>query len=247
MAREAISSSPQLAGMTAWKPAPIQACASCTGVAGAAASTASVPSMSNEGTVVGTAGANAARALSAREFGQSHDETRRRASWAASKRADGAHNCQERPRHCNPLHSQRKRGWMAAEHPASSTRLSAQTVDALLAYAARAIWPAAFVIYQRGAPADGVFVVLEGRVVLRSRVRAGRGFIPWIATPGETFGAEGLSQGGVYATDARADDQTETLFLSTSKLRAFIREQPAHALAVIGQVMAERTALLEKL
>jgi CRP-like cAMP-binding protein len=68
-----------------------------------------------------------------------------------------------------------------------------------------------------------------------------------VATPGETFGAEGLSPNGVYATDARADDETETLFLSSSKLRAFIREQPAHALAVIGQVMAERTALLEKL
>jgi CRP/FNR family transcriptional regulator len=114
-------------------------------------------------------------------------------------------------------------------------------------YAARAAWPAGFQIYERGAHADGVFIVVRGRVVLRSRVRAGRGFVPWVATPGETFGAEGLSPNGCYATDARADMATETLFLSSSKLRAFIREQPAHALAVVGQVMAERTALLEKL
>lgn len=114
-------------------------------------------------------------------------------------------------------------------------------------YAARAAWPAGFQIYERGASADGVFVVVRGRVVLRSRVRAGRGFVPWVATPGETFGAEGLSPGGVYATDARADDETETLFLSSAKLRAFIREQPIYAMAVVGQVMAERTALLEKL
>jgi len=114
-------------------------------------------------------------------------------------------------------------------------------------YAARAAWPAGFQIYERGASADGVFIVVRGRVVLRSRVRAGRGFVPWVATPGETFGAEGLSPNGSYATDARADDETETLFLSSSKLRAFIREQPTHALAVVGQVMAERTALLEKL
>jgi CRP-like cAMP-binding protein len=130
---------------------------------------------------------------------------------------------------------------------ATIARLSDAERSALHGYAARAAWPAGFQIYERGASADGLFVVTQGRVVLRSRVRAGRGFVPWVATPGETFGAEGLSQGGVYATDARADDQTETLFLSTSKLRAFIREQPAHALAVIGQVMAERTALLEKL
>ena len=35
--------------------------------------------------------------------------------------------------------------------------------------------------------------------------------------------------------------------LVSEQLRAFIREQPADALAVVGQVMAERTALLEKL
>ncbi len=126
-------------------------------------------------------------------------------------------------------------------------RLSLTQRLAIQDYAARASWPAGFQIYERGASADGVFIVVRGRVVLRSRVRAGRGFVPWVATPGETFGAEGLSPNGAYATDARADVETETLFLSTTKLRAFIREQPAHALAVVGQVMAERTSLLEKL
>src|SRR6188474_278258 len=126
-------------------------------------------------------------------------------------------------------------------------RLSDEQRDALTAYAAKAAWPSGFAIYQRGAPADGVFIVLRGRVVLRSRVRAGRGFVPWIATRGETFGAEGLSPSGQYATDARADEETETLYLSSANLRAFVREQPNRALALIGQIMAERTALLEKL
>src|SRR5215210_79624 len=126
-------------------------------------------------------------------------------------------------------------------------RLSETERIALQGYAARAAWPAGFQIYERGASADGVFIVTRGRVVLRSRVRAGRGFIPWIATPGETFGAEGMAPNGQYATDARADEETETLFLSSAKLRAFGREQPTHALALIGQVLTERTALLEKL
>ena len=126
-------------------------------------------------------------------------------------------------------------------------RLSETERIALQGYAARAAWPASFQIYERGANADGVFIVVRGRVVLRSRVRAGRGFVPWVATPGETFGAEGLSPNGQYATDARADEETETLFLSSANLRAFVREQPNRALAVIGQIMAERTALLEKL
>src|SRR5262245_47095856 len=137
---------------------------------------------------------------------------------------------------------------MAAElQLAISTRLSPATIEALLAYAARATWPAGFLIYQRGAPADGLFIVLSGRVVLRSRVRAGRGYIPWIATHGETFVAEGLSSMARYSTEARADDETTTVFLSTTRHRSFIREQPAHATALLSQILAERTALLEKL
>jgi CRP/FNR family cyclic AMP-dependent transcriptional regulator len=127
------------------------------------------------------------------------------------------------------------------------TRLADAEQLALQGYAARAAWPSGFQIYERGTSADGVFVVTNGRVVLRSRVRAGRGFVPWVATSGETFGAEGLSPNGLYATDARADDETETLYLSSAKLRAYVREQPSHALALIGQIMAERTLLLEKL
>jgi CRP/FNR family transcriptional regulator len=130
---------------------------------------------------------------------------------------------------------------------ATIARLSNTERIALQGYAARATWPAGFQIYERGAPADGVFIVVRGRVVLRSRVRAGRGFVPWVATPGETFGAEGLSPNGLYATDARADEETETLCLSSTSLRAFVREQPNRALVLIGQIMAERTALLEKL
>src|ERR1051325_316695 len=126
-------------------------------------------------------------------------------------------------------------------------RLSPHEREALAAYAARASWPAGFAIYQRGTPADGVFVVTRGRVVLRSRVRAGRGFVPWIATPGETFGSEGLSNNARYATDARADEESETLFLSSTKFRSFVREQPQHALTLMNQLMAERSALLDKL
>ena len=126
-------------------------------------------------------------------------------------------------------------------------RLPLDERAALAEYAARATWPAGFQIYERGAVADGVFVVLRGRVVLRSRARASRGFVPWIASAGETFGAEGLSPSAVYATEARADTETETLFLSGTRLRAFVREQPSHALALIAQVMAERTSLLDKL
>lgn len=128
-----------------------------------------------------------------------------------------------------------------------ASRLPRDDMDALALYAAKATWPAGFVVYQRGAAADGVFVVVRGRVVLRSRVKAGRAFVPTVACPGETFGAEGLSSNARYATDARADEESETLHLSGARFRAFLRERPQHALALVGQIVLERTSLLDKL
>lgn len=128
-----------------------------------------------------------------------------------------------------------------------NSRLTADTVVALAGYGARSSWPSNFEIYQQGTPADGVSVVLRGHVVLRNRIRAGRGFVPSIVTPGETFGVEGLTADGLYVTDAHASDESETLYLSSSQFRAFVREKPGAALQVLGQLMRERCDLLEKL
>ena len=129
----------------------------------------------------------------------------------------------------------------------NAPRLAVSEIEAAAKYAAKANWPQGFTLYQRGAAADGVFVVLRGRIVLRSRVKAGRGFVPVVATRGETFGTEGLARGGFYVTDARADEPSETLHLSGARFRAYVREQPQQALSLVGQVMAEHALLLEKL
>jgi CRP/FNR family transcriptional regulator, cyclic AMP receptor protein len=129
----------------------------------------------------------------------------------------------------------------------SAARLSLEDREAVAAYAAKAVWPAGFTLYERGARADGVFVVARGRVVLRSRVKSGRGFIPSIAVEGETFGAEGLTVSARYATDAIAEVESETLYLGSGRFRTFMREQPMRALAVMSQIMEERTALLDRL
>ena len=126
-------------------------------------------------------------------------------------------------------------------------RLPSDVADTVVSYAAKATWPAGFVVYQRGASADGMFIVARGRIVLRSRVKAGRAFVPALAREGETFGWEGLAANACYATDARADEESETLHLSSARFREFVREQPQHALALIGQMVDERTVLLEKL
>jgi CRP-like cAMP-binding protein len=132
-----------------------------------------------------------------------------------------------------------------------TARLTTDELAAVAGYAARATWPAGFDIYQRGAAADGLFVVVRGRIILRNRVKAGRGFIPAVATAGGTFGGEGLAAGArtgaVYVTDARADDESETLHLSSQRFRAFVRERAPQAFVLLAQVMAEHASLLDKL
>lgn len=132
-----------------------------------------------------------------------------------------------------------------------TARLTAEQMVVASGYGAKATWPSGFDIYQRGSEADGLFVVLKGRVILRTRVKAGRGFIPAVATAGGTFGSEGLATtskaAATYVTDAKADDETETLHLNGSRFREFVREHPPQAFALVGQVMAEHATLLDKL
>ena len=126
------------------------------------------------------------------------------------------------------------------------TRVPREQRDQIAAFGARTSWPAGFTIYEQGSTADGIFLVLRGQVVLRNQVGAGRSFVPWVATPGETFGGEGLEGSSVYASQARAEEESETLHLSSARFSAMLREQPATALILLRQIMAERTALLVK-
>lgn len=132
----------------------------------------------------------------------------------------------------------------------SFTTLSSLTpddIEAIGGYGARTTWPANFQIYQRGAKADGFSIVLRGHVILRNRMRSGRGFVPAVVTVGETFGIEGLTPDNRYVTDAQSAENTETLFLTTAKFREFVREKPAVALKLVGQLMEERAHTLERL
>lgn len=132
-----------------------------------------------------------------------------------------------------------------------TARLTPDDIAVATGYGARAMWPAGFDIYQRGTRADGLFVVLKGRVILRTRVKAGRGFIPAVASVGGTFGGEGLAGssrlGATYVTDSKADDESETLHINGHRFREFVREHPPQAFALLGQVMAEHASLLDKL
>ena len=152
-----------------------------------------------------------------------------------------------RPGHCKKLAPPAVAETVVDGLSNDNEKLSQAERAAMAAYAARATWPSGFMVYESAGRADGVFVVLRGCIVLRNRVKAGRGFVPAMAGSGETFGSEGLARNGRYATDARADGEAETLHLSSAAFRAYVREQPQQALALFGQIMRERAMLLQRM
>jgi len=155
-----------------------------------------------------------------------------------------------RPGHCDRAHCQNARQENLIQTTpvgARRSRLTSEDIAAIGSYGAKAVWPSGFQLYQRGSVADGVFIVLEGHVVLRNKIKVGRGFVPVIATVGQTFGSEGLSPSSRYVTDANASEETKTMFLSSAQFRAFVRERPAQTIPLLSQIMSERAYLLEKL
>lgn len=126
-------------------------------------------------------------------------------------------------------------------------QLTPNDLAILATYGAKASWPAGFALYERGAPANGLFVVVRGRIVLSNTGRNKRDFVSWVAFERETFGCEGLSPDASYATNAYAVVQSETLHLNFDAFRALVREQPACAIALSSQMVAERAAILRRL
>ncbi len=126
-------------------------------------------------------------------------------------------------------------------------RLTRNDLEVLAGYGAKASWPSGFALYERGAPANGLFVVASGRIVLSSSGRNKRDFVSWVAFERETFGCEGLSPDASYSTNAYAAVQSETLHLNFDAYRALVREQPACAIALTSQMVTERAAILQRL
>lgn len=126
-------------------------------------------------------------------------------------------------------------------------QLTRDDLDVLATYGAKASWPAGFALYERGTPANGMFVAVRGRIVLSTNGRNKRDFVSWVAFERETFGCEGLAPDAAYATNAYAAVPSETLHLNFDGFRALVREQPACTIALSSQMVTERAAILKRL
>jgi CRP/FNR family transcriptional regulator len=128
--------------------------------------------------------------------------------------------------------------------------LAPRARSALLAGAVERRFAAGAVLYLAGAPARGLYLVLEGRVrVLRAG--GGRPHVLHVEGPGGTLGEvpvfEGLDGAAPpYPATAVAAEPTRCLVVSRAGVRAAVRAHPELALALLARLAARVRLLVER-
>ena len=94
-------------------------------------------------------------------------------------------------------------------------------------------------VFEEGAPAEGLFVVMEGRVRLVRRSRSGREQVLHAEGPGATLGEVPLLDGEGYVATAVAAEPVRLLYLPRAAVLDACRRHPEVALGII-RVLARR-------
>jgi CRP/FNR family transcriptional regulator len=94
-------------------------------------------------------------------------------------------------------------------------------------------------VFEEGAPAEGLFIVIEGRVRLVRRARGGREQVLHSEGPGATLGEVPLLDGGGYVATAVAAEPARLLYLPRAVVLDACRRHPEVALGII-RVLARR-------
>ena len=94
-------------------------------------------------------------------------------------------------------------------------------------------------LFEEGAPAEGLFVVMEGRVRLVRIARSGREQVLHSEGPGATLGEVPLLDGGGYVATAVATQPARLLYLPRDVVLDTCRRHPDVALGII-RVLARR-------
>lgn len=110
--------------------------------------------------------------------------------------------------------------------------------------------PPRSLVFRRGDPCEGLFVVIRGRVRVYRANRDGREQILHDQGPGQPLAEVPLFDGGPYPASARAEERTRLLFLSRPAFQELYHSEPEVADAVIrelGRRLRRAVHLIEKI
>jgi CRP-like cAMP-binding protein len=129
-------------------------------------------------------------------------------------------------------------------------RLSERSLEEVAARVVLRTLPAGRILFRRGAPCEGVFVVVRGRVRVYRANREGKEQVLHAQGPGQPLAEVPLFDGGPYPASARTEEATELLFLPRAAFMVLYRSEPEIAdsvIAELGRRLRRAVRLIEKL
>jgi CRP-like cAMP-binding protein len=90
------------------------------------------------------------------------------------------------------------------------------------------VWPAGRTVFEAGAPADALFILLSGQV----RVLDGGGAETAVLGPGEYFGELSLLLGTAHTRTAETVEDTELMVVPKERFEALLSENPRLAASI---------------
>jgi CRP/FNR family cyclic AMP-dependent transcriptional regulator len=100
-------------------------------------------------------------------------------------------------------------------------------------------------VFRIGEPTTHIYVVLEGRIKIYRRRRAGRQVTLAFLKPGDVFGEHALTAGAVHEQGAEALETATIGALAAGEFRVLVEQKPVLALRVL-QNLGQQKALLER-
>lgn len=111
--------------------------------------------------------------------------------------------------------------------------------ELLLCQMERQTYPAGAIVFEKGAPAGHVYVILEGRARVFVRAPLGHELTLRTFVAGDAFGEVAALDGRPRASSAQAETALEVLALTRADLLAFLEAHPLVGLALM-RVLVER-------
>jgi CRP/FNR family transcriptional regulator, cyclic AMP receptor protein len=103
--------------------------------------------------------------------------------------------------------------------------LDDRSVLRILGASANLFWPEGSTIFRQGSPAEGLYVVLSGEVLVTEDVE-GREVETARIGPGDYFGEASLLRDSTHSKSARAETDTELMVLPKDSFRALLESTP---------------------